>query len=316
STSAVGHQDPRSQGFVAPPAVWDASPDTPPDEWNPGDRALPRTGYAPAYAPTFLDLDVDVMRIHRGDSTVFVVPVPGVPEDTTFHADHEHPPAPAPVAPWEQSPVHGLFAYALSGPGELYAVRRDGERGGLALTVPSGTDYVVSVETWRPDSARAGRIRQGLSAPFVPRDVPAVSDLLLAPAEGPLPERLDDLIDALHARSVFAPGDTVRVAWEVHGLGWRPEQLGYRVEVRENAGGFFSRLGRSLGVVGDRRGQDLDWTEAGPETPGPLFRAVDVVIPRDFEDGRFTLRLEVSSVGRSALVTEREIEVRGRAQRR
>ncbi|MEQ9569209.1 MAG: hypothetical protein RLN75_03375, partial [Longimicrobiales bacterium] len=57
STSAVGHQDPRGQGFVAPAAVWAASPASDRDDWNPGSRRRPRTGYAPAYAPTFLDLD-------------------------------------------------------------------------------------------------------------------------------------------------------------------------------------------------------------------------------------------------------------------
>ncbi len=312
STSAVGHQDPRSQGFVAPAAAWDASPESEPDQWNPGSRRRPRTGYAPAYAPTFLDLDAPVAILPRGDSAVLVVRAPGLPPDTTFHAGHHHPPPPEPPLVGATGPRHGLFALPLAEGGRLHAATAPGLDGALRLTVPAG-DHVVSVEVWDPASRTAARMRRGLRVARVPRDVAALSDLLLARARGPVPDSLGGLLGDLVTTPTFAPGDTIRVGWEVHGLGWRAgEVLDYTLTVREEAGGVFTRLGRTLGLVGDRRGTDLAWLEEGPRAPGPVFRAVDIVLPPDLAEGDFRVRLELGSEGRGALVTQRDVRVRRR----
>lgn len=308
-TSAVGHQDPRSQGFVAPAAVWDGSPDTDREDWNPGSRRRPRTGYAPAYAPTFLDLDAHVAVLPRGDSAVLVVRAPGLPADTTFHARHGHTSAPDPTDLPVDVRRHGLFAAGLDGSSTVRGVSAEGLEGSLRLTVPSG-DHVVSVEVWDAEARTAARMRRGLRVPRVPRDVAALSDLLLGRARGPLPDSLEGFLPDLIATATVAPGDTLRVAWEVHGLGWRPrEPLAYTLTVEEGAGGLFTRLGRTLGVVGDRRGTRLAWTEQGPFEAGPLFRAVDVVLPPELDEGDFRLRVELVTEGRSTLVAEREVRV-------
>ncbi|MEQ9569210.1 MAG: hypothetical protein RLN75_03380 [Longimicrobiales bacterium] len=186
----------------------------------------------------------------------------------------------------------------------------------LRLSFPAG-DSVVSAEVLDAGDRTAARMRRGLRVAAVPPDVAAVSDLLLARARGPVPDSLGGLLPDLVATPVFAPGDTIRVGWDVHGLGWREgEVLGYTLTVDEDAGGVFTRLGRTLGFVGDRRGTRLAWTEQGPASPGPLFRAVDVVLPPDIGDGDLRIRLELATEGRSTLVTEREVRVRSDPARR
>ncbi|HSG47835.1 MAG TPA: hypothetical protein VLA43_08500, partial [Longimicrobiales bacterium] len=51
TSHAVGHQHPESRPHIAPGAALTALGATEPDAWNPGSRFLPRTGYAPGYAP-------------------------------------------------------------------------------------------------------------------------------------------------------------------------------------------------------------------------------------------------------------------------
>lgn len=175
---------------------------------------------------------------------------------------------------------------------------------------------MVSVETWDPAAKRAGRLRTGLRVQGTPRDLASVSDLLLARATGSPPTDVEQILDHLLPRAVFAPGDTIRVAWEVFGLGWRPEDLRYTLALREESGGLLSRLGRAVGLVGDPQGTGLDWSEPGPIDTAPQLRAADLVIPSDFGSGEFVLRLELASEGRGTLTRERRIEVRSGTARR
>ena len=309
SSSAVGHQDPRSQEYLAPPQVFDGDPASPRADWNPGGRRSPRSSYTPAYAPTFLDLDVTVLRLPRADTTMLIVQVPGLPEDTTRHSRHDHPPAPDLVEAVVGGPRRGLFATDLGEGEQFHGTEAGGAAGPLTLLLPAG-DYVVSVETWDPAARRAGRLREGLRIQSAPPDLASVSDLLLARASGPPPTDVAHILADLLPRAVVAPGDTIRVAWEVYGLGWKPEDLRYTLSLREDSGGLFSRLGRAVGLVGDPQGTGLDWSEPGPTDTAPHLRAADLVIPADFGSGEFVLRLGVASEGRGALTRERRIEVR------
>jgi hypothetical protein len=300
---------------MAPPQVLDGDPESTREDWNPGSRRSPRSGHTPAYAPTFLDLDATVLRLPRGDSTLILVQVPGVPDDTTRHARHAHPPAPDRLGALDADAQRGLFAAELGGEGRIHSAYAPGTAGPLLLRLPAG-DYVVSVETWDPAARRAGRLREGLAIGAAPRDLASVSDLLLARASGPPPTEVEQILDDLLARAVFAPGDTIRVAWEVYGMGWQPAQLGYSLALREDSGGLFSRLGRAIGVVGDPEAAELDWSEPGPTRTGPQLRSADLVIPTDFESGDFVLRLELASEGRGTLARERRIEIQVDAARR
>lgn len=323
-SSAVGHQDPRSQGFVAPAAAWDPEADSAPEAWNPGSRPAPRTGYAPAYAPTFLDLTTTVAVLPRGDSAVVVTAFPGLPSDTTFHADHTHPPAPA-HADFGTARRRGLFAASLDarvGDGDPSGVPLDslferharvaaGLEGALALDVPSGR-WVVSAEVWDAAEGTAARMRRTIRIPRVPPDVLTLSDLLPARPIGPAVDALEAVLPGLLAEIRYAPGDTIRVGWEVNGLGWNADEpLDYTLSLRQGRGGFFARLGRTLGVVDDPRGLHLEWSEVGPAAPEPRFRVVDLVVPPDFEVGDYRLTLELRTAGRATAVSERAVRVGG-----
>jgi hypothetical protein len=315
SSSAVGHQDPRSQEYLAAPQALDGDPESTRDEWNPGRRRSPRSGYTPGYAPTFLDLDAAILRLPRGDTTLLVVQVPGLPDDTTRHAGHDHPPAPHWFNDVGVAARRGLFGAGLGPNDRTFGVEAAGTAGPLVLSLPSG-DYVVSVETWDPRLKRAGRLREGLRIEPAPLDLASVSDLLLARASGAPPSDVGQIVDHLVHPTVFAPGDTIRVAWEVFGLGWKAEVLRYGLVLREESGGLFSRLGRAVGLVGDPEAAGLDWSEPGPTRTGPQLRSADLVIPTDFDSGEFVLRLELVSEGRSTLTRERTLEIRAEPARR
>lgn len=315
TSTAVGHQHPLSKDFTPPPEVLDGDTDTEPRDWNPGSRREPRSSYAPPDALTVLPIEARIALLPRGDSTVLVVAVPTVPDDTTHHAEHAHPPVPDHRAEPDLAPRRGLFAMSLSGPPRLTGQVSPGLAGAFALSLEPD-DYVVSVETLDPVERRAGRLRQGVPIAAHPRDVATLSDLLLARPGGALPTELEDLLDDVVPTAIHAPGDTIRVAWELHGLGWIEEQLGYTLTLQEVRGGLFSRLGRVVGIGGDERTVGLEWTEAGPSRTGPHLRAADLVVPADWEEGRYRLRLEVRSQGRGTLVSEMPLSVSpGRARR-
>lgn len=307
-SDGIGHQHPETRSLVAPGRALRSVVATEPADWNSGGRYLPRSGYAPSYAPVILPAAGALHLIPRGREITVVAEL-GLPEDTSYHAAHGHPPLPVPRTLAGGPPRYGLFAVDPDG---RVVARAEGEDGRLALTVPPGR-YLLSGEVLAADSLRAGRIRQGLDWAGVPEDVPTLSDLLLAdpvPGEVGSLEALLPLLRAGIRAERVAPGETILVAWELHGLGWRPaEPIRYELAFQAEGGGFFRRAGRFLGLVGDPWTQDLRWTEEGPSTPGPAFRATRLTLPGDMEEGAYLLRLEVGMEGRQTLVAERAVRV-------
>lgn len=301
---AVGHQHPESRPHIPPGAALTSLGVTRPDVWNPGSRFLPHTGYAPQYAPVFLPADAEIHRAPRGDSLV-VVALLALPADTTYHREHGHDPLPIPEAFRGRPAEVGLFAQ--QGGALVAGHRRPGVRGTVRIALAPG-EYLLSAEVWAPDSARAGRVRQGLVWTGVPRDLPTASDLFLADAGGGEPGSLEELLDRLRP-GLARPGEVVRVGWELHGFGFRRETLGYRLEIREAAGGLLRRMGRLLGLTGEGRALSLAWSEAGPESPGPFFRSAEVSIPADLDPGAYIVLVRVESAGRETLVLERPLNI-------
>ncbi|HSM04136.1 MAG TPA: hypothetical protein VK858_05930 [Longimicrobiales bacterium] len=308
ASDGIGHQHPELRSLVAPGRAMVAPSATEPQDWNPGDRHLPRSGYAPAYAPVILPAPGAFRLVPRG-RTLAVVSDIALPEDTSYHAAHGHPPLPRPQGLGDGAPRFGLFAVDPDG---RVVARAEGPDGRLAVTVPPGR-YILSAEVWAPDSLRAGRVRQGVEWTGVPEDVPMISDLLLAdPAAGD-PASMDAALPWLRTgvdAERVAPGETILVAWELSGLGWRPaEPLRYELGFQEAGDGFFRRAGRFLGLVGDPWSQDLRWSEEGPPAPGPFFRATRLTFPPDMAEGAYLIRLEVGMEGRQSLVAERVVRV-------
>jgi hypothetical protein len=308
AAGGVGHQHPEVRSLVAPGAALTRLTSTLDSDWNPGERFLPRSGYAPSYAPVILPADGVLRFVPRGDDVV-VLGLLGLPQDTSFHADHGHPPLSRATPPDGAGLRFGLFA--LDPEGEVVA-RDEALDGRLAVTLPPGR-YLLSAEVWAPDSARAGRVRRGFEWGGVPRDVPVLSDLLLADPVAPTPATLDALVPHLRVglrAERLAPGETVTVAWELHGLGWTgPEELRYELVLEEAGEGILRRVGRFLGLAGDPWTQELAWSESGPGTPGPAFRATRLTLPPDMEEGRYVLRLEATIEGREPMVVQQEMRV-------
>jgi hypothetical protein len=98
------------------------------------------------------------------------------------------------------------------------------------------------------------------------------------------------------------------VGWELHGLGWRPEVLSYRLSFSPGRPGLLRRLGERLGIASTEEPQRLAWEEAGPARPGAAFRSVSMDLP-GLAPGEYTLRLELSTPGRGPLAVERRVVV-------
>jgi hypothetical protein len=304
SAGAVGHHHPESRDHTPPGAALARLGETVSDEWNPGSRRLPRTGYAPSYAPVFLPADAEIYRVPRGD-TLLLVALVALPADTTWHRSHGHAPPQVPSRFGPRSGQVGAFAWR---DGRVVAgKRKPGVAGVLQLALPPG-EYLLSMEAWAPDSARAGRLREGLDWEGLPRDVPALSDLFLVDPQGREPAVLEDVHDQLVPGSL-GTGRSVRVAWEVNGLGWRPETLRYHLDVVRADESLVRRVGRFLRLVGDAEAVTLSWTEAGPLEPGPHFRSALVTLPPGTSPGLYRVRLRVETGGRETLEAARRITV-------
>jgi hypothetical protein len=254
----------------------------------------------------FLPAEGELAVLPRGDRFAVIATL-DLPEDTTYHAGHDHPPLPVP-APFRGMPRRrGLYLVPVEGD-TVHGITGPEEGGPLVLELPAGR-YLASLEVWAPELGRAGRIRRGVAVAPTPADVPTLSDLLLASPRGEEPATLEALLDRLRPSGLVHPGDTVRVAWEIHGLGWRREALAYRLSLTRAQGGLLRAAGRALGLLGGPPSVSLDWRESGPETPGRILRSVLLTVPVDAEPGDYRLRLELGSSGRDALVSERELRV-------
>ena len=142
----------------------------------------------------------------------------------------------------------------------------------------------------------------------LPPDLVSISDLLVGPGGEEEPNSVQDFRDGRLSRS-FHPGDRIAVGWEVHGLGWRREEIEYRVELVRREGGLLRSAGRFLGLVGDPVPVELGWTELVEDRLGPVFRGVVMGVPPELEPGEYRLRVELRSSGRRTLVAEETIEL-------
>lgn len=311
SGSVIGHEHPESRGFMPPGSVLRDATAASAEHWVPRLEYTP-SAYAPAYAPVVLPMDSRIAVLHRGDRAL-VAATWSLPADTTrrggagVRPEHRRP------AAFQGEPVRAGLFLASPETDTIHAARaEDASRGVLVLDVPAGS-YWASVEVLDPGIGRAGRLRRGLEIPELPPDAARVSDLLLL-EPGPLPDGTGDALRRLAVHDTVAPGEAMVVAWELHGLGWREEVIGYRLGLEREGGGFFRRVGETLGLVDGERPRVLEWEEPGPDRPGPTFRSVAMDIG-EVEPGLYRLRLEVTTRGRSPMVTERTIVVEAQPRR-
>lgn len=309
-TSVVGHQHPYSLPWAIGDEVALDPPTSSVRDWIPQTRRVPRTGYAPLYAPNVLP-DGELLRFPRGRETVVAASI-GLPRDTSWHAEHDHPPLPVPDAFSGRPAESGLFA--LDPAGRLHAAdeqMRDRESTALGgyhhVTLPVG-DWVVSVEYLDAALSRGARLRRGMRIEERLLDQPTLSDLILLQTS-PEPETLEAALGS-RAIGTVAPGDRFRVGWETWGLGRKEEAFSYSLTLMEDDGGIIDRVAGWLGLGGDEVVSDLAWTERGPDGLGAHFRSIEVELPPDLAEGPYLLRLELATSGRNRLATERRLLLR------
>ena len=264
----------------------------------------PRATYLPPYLDSLGKLDAQVGRFWRGGHVV-VVAEWRAPDVAT--ADAGHVPSGADSPP--DRVLSGLFVEqggALVA--EVRTVVEPGSTVRLSARVPWADWGVLSLETWTPDLRSAHRHRVAMGFPQLPHDLFALSDLVFLES-GAEPSSLEELAGTLHPGSEIDAGETLGVALEVYGLGSRREMVQFSARVEGRGEGFLRRMGQRLGLVGPPDEVSIEWREEGPDSPGPLFRTLQVGLS-GLDPGEYTLVVEVSAPGRATLTVERRFTVR------
>ena len=295
STIQVTGRDPPASVRTLPPRqVLDGGPDgVDAVVWETPDGHA-RSVYLPTYLDTLGPLDGQTGRFWRDDG-VIVIGVATPPDP---------PPGTPPPGPVEA----GLFAETggVARPLER-AVAEAGEVVRLSGTAPWVDRGVVSLETWRPGHRRAHRLRKGVGLRRLPPDLLAISDLLVLEA-GAEPAGFEGMLELVKPSTHVGADEDLTVAFEVYGLGFRAEGIGFSAWVERRNEGVFSRFGRWLRVRGPREEVSIRWEESGPESPQPLFRTLTLRLP-GLDPGEYQVVLEVSVAGRAPLVARRAFAV-------
>jgi hypothetical protein len=304
----VGHHHPESRTYLPPGRVWEARTDLAASEW-PLSVARPREGYTPRYAPVIVPADGELLRFPRG-RTLGVVAVYRLPEDTTHHARHGHPPFEPPDASRERGVEAGLFLFPVEGGGAL-EVRRTGAAEGVLFLEAPAASHLASLEVWDPARGFAGRMRLGVTVPPTPLGAPSLSDLVLLDRMLPDDATLATALGAIRPPGDLVPDEGLVVGWEVEAAESGFERLTYRLTLARTDRGLLRRVGEWLGIARAEEPLRLAWEEAPPQRPGPAFRTLELDVP-GLEDGRYLLRLELAGDGGPAVERERTLHVQPR----
>jgi hypothetical protein len=175
------------------------------------------------------------------------------------------------------------------------------------LEIPVGL-YWISVESWSPAQMRAGRARLGLERVPAPPDVAVLSDLLLLEGGQGVPQSLAEALPSVLPTAEVEPRQRVAIAWEVSGLGFRPETFQFTLSVERTDRGLFRRLGELVGVAARPASLGLSWEEPGPDRPTHQFHALDLDLP-DLDPGRYEITLVLTTPGRSDVTATRTFTV-------
>jgi hypothetical protein len=253
-------------------------------------------------------MDAQVALFPRGHEVV-VVATHYLPEDTTYHASHDHP------RPWMEAGDQadmpdrvGLFAIPVDG-GSRVGTHRVGSTTGASMLALAAGAWVVSAESWSPSLRRAGRLRLGFEGGRTPPDVAQLSDVLLLRPSGDAPGSLDEALPHALPAPEIQQGEGLAIAWEVSGLGFRDETLRFEVLVERTDRSLVRRLGELLRLAGRPATVAVSWEEPGPALPTVLFRHLDLAMP-PLDPGVYAVTLTLAIPGRSNAVSRRAFRVR------
>jgi hypothetical protein len=297
----VGFDEPEGREFMPPAsAIEDPSSSAAEDLTPTGGHTW--TFYTPPYAHAFLPMDGQLAVFPRGDSMV-VIATAFVPADTTLSAREGR------RWPWKEPSVgagypdaKGLFLMNPNGGEVSEAFKQGSGPAAFLVRAPAGR-YVVSAEAWSPQRSIAGRRREGLRDDSLPRDVATLSDLLLVDASRPEPTSLESAADEALPRTEITSGSSVRLLWELGGLGWRPEVVTYDVTVDRAHQALLRRVGRFFHLGGDHESLSLRWSEPGPRKPGVVLRSLKLDL-KELDPGTYRIRVETRLAGRGTMASE------------
>ncbi|MGI9628804.1 MAG: hypothetical protein ACR2QM_18360 [Longimicrobiales bacterium] len=305
SSSAVAHDPPAAvRLFPGKEAVQGLRPEDG-AEWRPW--PLTRKGMQTVYLPPYLDslapMDAQVGYFRRPQGGLFVAA--GRLSFEGYEAQLQD--------------VDGVLAFSdLDGTGPDAALtqasadvnRGRAVRGAVHVSTASDADAlqgVLSLEALFPAWRRAQRARYTVSVPLLPPDVVSVSDLVLL-EPGADVASAPDLPSVMRTTLVVGPDDPIGVAFEVYGLGFRTEAVGFRVFVEKQGKGVFSRAVGWLGFGDDEEPTVLAWSEPSPTDPQALFRTAELTFPT-LEEGEYDLVVVVQTTGRSEATRRRRFRV-------
>lgn len=280
---AVAHDAPHARSFLPRRDVWATAGSLDSAAWDLEDQR-PRASYAVAYADTFASLPHRIRLFRRGDSVLLLA--------AYAFADTATGPVQAALVLADR-PEGGLARAAAA------SVPR---RGVLAVRTPA-RPALLSLEILDREARAAARARYGLPLrPLVP-GVPSISGLLAGPPGpprgGPEPAHgrgasaaEDPALAAAGRMRLAGPGpgaaprvtagDSVRLYWELYGLG---------------AGGPPHRVEVGLRGPGGRSFLRLAWSEEPGRRAGPSSHRLSVSLPRDLPAGPVIVRVTVEVPG-------------------